>query len=53
MSDDDENPTDAARSWHAAEARPEDPGDGRVWVWLQGENPPRWELKGTGLVDDQ
>lgn len=32
--------------------RPEDPGDGRVWVWMGGLIPPRWELRGTGLTLD-
>lgn len=22
----------------------------QLWVWLQGANPPHWELRGTGCV---
>ena len=33
------------------QGRPQDPGDGRVWVWLGGETPPRWELRGLGVID--
>jgi hypothetical protein len=22
----------------------------QVWIWLNGANPPRWEIRGTGLV---
>ena len=25
----------------------------QVWVWLQGMNPPRWEIRGTGVLDDR
>jgi len=25
---------------------------GQVWAWMQGANPPRWEIRGTGALLD-
>lgn len=36
--------------------RPSDEGleDHQLWVWMQGANPPRWEIRGTGtILDDE
>jgi len=26
------------------------PESHQVWVWMNGMNPPRWEIRGTGLI---
>lgn len=43
-------PLDANRDVFDRDRRPPPLAAGQVWVWMQGAEPPRWEIRGTGAL---